>query len=342
VILDLVGYGAFFMTMALIYAIVCLGLNVQWGQTGLFNVGVAGFVAIGAYVSALLTTPETPGRFGGFGLPIIVGWIGGGAAAGLFSFLVGALTIRLRADYLAIATFGGAVVVHLCLLNLERLTGGPFGIGFIPRPFAALASEPLLFSLLNLAVLAVLVFATYLALERLLRSPWGRVLRAIREDEAAALALGKSAAKFRLEAFAVGGALMGLAGAAQAHFIGFIAPDNYQPTLTFQVWAMLIVGGSGNNRGAILGAVIVWGVWAISASVIAALFPPAEQARAASLQIVLIGVALCAILLLRPRGILGEVKVISRHLAGLTPVGETSAVLKIKREAHNAEDPGQD
>ncbi len=91
--LDLIGYGAFFMTMALTYAIICLGLNVQWGQTGLFNVGVAGFVAIGAYVSALLTTPETPGRFGGFGLPIIVGWIGGGAAAGLFQLP------RRRADH---------------------------------------------------------------------------------------------------------------------------------------------------------------------------------------------------------------------------------------------------
>jgi branched-chain amino acid transport system permease protein len=159
------------------------------------------------------------------------------------------------------------------------------------------------------------VVALYLALERLLRSPWGRVLRAIREDEAAALALGKSAVRFRLQAFTIGGAIMGLAGATQAHFIGFIAPDNYSPTLTFQVWAMLIVGGSGNNRGAILGAIVVWGIWAISASAVSAIFPPDQQARAAALQIVMIGVALCAILLLRPRGILGEVQVISRHLA---------------------------
>ncbi|HLH48129.1 MAG TPA: branched-chain amino acid ABC transporter permease, partial [Roseiarcus sp.] len=324
-ILDLFGYGAFFLTMALTYAIICLGLNVQWGQTGLFNVGVAGFVAIGAYVSALLTTPDTPGRFGGFDLPIAVGWLGGALAAGLASFLVGALTIRLRADYLAIATFGAAVVIHLCALNLQRVTGGPFGIGFIPRPFAARAGDPLLFGLLNLALLAGAVFVLYLALERLLRSPWGRVLRAIREDETAALALGKNSVHFRLQAFAIGGAVMGLAGAAQAHFIGFIAPDNYQPTLTFQVWAMLIVGGSGNNRGAILGAVIVWGVWAASSSAIAAIVPPDQQARAASLQIVLIGLALCAILLARPRGILGEVKVVSRHLAGLPAAARLSS-----------------
>lgn len=314
-ILDLAGYGAFFLTVALTYAIICLGLNVQWGQTGLFNVGVAGFVAIGAYASALLTTPEDPARLGGFGLPIAVGWLGGALAAGLATFLVGAVTIRLRADYLAIATFGVAVAAQLCLLNLEWLTGGPFGIGFIPRPFAEAASEPARFAALNLALVVAVTVALYLALERLLRSPWGRALRAIREDEAAALALGKSAVRFRLQAFAIGGALMGLAGAIQAHFIGFIAPDNYMPTLTFQVWAMLIVGGSGNNRGAILGAVVVWGLWAVSASAIAQIFPAGQQARAASLQIVLIGVGLCAILLLRPRGILGEVRTVSRHLA---------------------------
>jgi branched-chain amino acid transport system permease protein len=141
------------------------------------------------------------------------------------------------------------------------------------------------------------------------------VLRAIREDEQAALALGKNAVKFRLQAFAIGGGIMGLAGAVQAHFIGFIAPDNYVPMLTFQVWAMLIVGGSGNNRGAILGAVLVWGVWTASAAAISVLFPPEHQARAAALQIVMIGVALCAVLLLRPRGLLGEVRVVSRHVA---------------------------
>jgi branched-chain amino acid transport system permease protein len=310
--IELVAYGAFFLTMALTYAIMCLGLNVQWGQTGLFNVGIAGFVAIGAYVSALLTTPDAAGRFGGFGLPIVAGWLGAALAAGLVAFLIGALTIRLRADYLAIATFGVAVAVQLCALNLELVTGGPFGIGFVPRPFASLAGDPLAFSLANLGVLVLVVLALYLALERLLRSPWGRVLRAIREDETAALALGKSATRFRLQAFAIGGAIMGLAGAAQAHFIG-----NYMPMLTFQVWAMLIVGGSGNNRGAILGAILVWGIWAGSAGAIASLFPPGEQARAASLQIVMIGVGLCAILLLRPRGILGEVKTVSRHIGRL-------------------------
>ena len=312
--IELLSYGAFFLTVALTYAIICLGLNVQWGQTGLFNVGVAGFVAIGAYASALLTTPDDPARFGGLELPIAVGWLGGAAAAALVSLLVGLLTIRLRADYLAIATFGVAVVVQLAALNLEPLTGGPFGVGFIPRPFGWLAEDRLTFGLLNFGLVAAPTLGVYLALERLLRSPWGRVLRAIREDEQAAVALGKNAFAFRLQAFAIGGGIMGLAGAVQAHFIGFIAPENYVPMLTFQVWAMLIVGGSGNNRGAVLGAVVVWAVWAASAALISATVPPEVQARAAALQIVLIGLAICIVLLLRPRGILGEVRTVSRHI----------------------------
>ena len=326
--LELLSYAAFFLTMALSFAIICLGLNVQWGQTGVFNVGVSGFVAIGAYVSALVTTPQTTDHFGGFGLPIAVGWIAAALGSGVVSFLIGAVTIRLRADYLAIATFGVAVAVQLCALNLEPLTGGPFGISFIPRPFGDLAGSPLTFSLLNLAVLVVLVGGLYFILQRLARSPWGRVLRAIREDETAAQALGKNVTMFRLQAFALGGGIMGLAGAVQGHFIGFIAPDNYQPILTFQVWAMLIVGGSGNNRGAILGAIVVWGIWAASAAAIGGLVPAGEQARAATLQIVVIGVALCLILLLRPRGILGELRVVSRHLdarpprAGGVPTGK--------------------
>jgi branched-chain amino acid transport system permease protein len=292
----------------------CLGLNVQWGQTGLFNVGVAGFVGIGAYVSALLTTPDAPDRFGGFDMPIIIGWIAGAAVSALASALLGMLTIRLRSDYLAIATFGFAVVVQLGALNLQSLTGGPFGISFIPRPFGWLASNPLAFGLLNLAVVLAITIAVYAALEHLMRSPWGRVLRAIREDQTAAAALGKDVNSFRIQAFAVGGAIMGLAGAVQGHFIGYISPDGYVPILTFQVWAMLIVGGSGNNRGAILGAILVWAIWAASGALISAVLPPEQQARASALKIVMIGLGICLVLLLRPRGLLGEQKTVSRHV----------------------------
>lgn len=314
--LDILAYAAFFLVTALTYGIICLGLNVQWGQTGLFNVGIAGFVAIGAYVSALLTTPETAGRFGGFGLPVWFGWIAAMVVSGAAAALIGAIALRLRADYLAITTFGIAIAIQLVALNAETLTGGPFGIGFIPRAFGGLEDRPIIFNLANLALVGTVTALLYYALERLVRSPWGRVLRAIREDEAAALSLGKNANLFRIQAFALGSAIMGLAGAVQAHFIGFIAPENYISTLTFQVWAMLIIGGSGNNRGALLGAVLVWGLWSVTGAMLAAFVPGEYQARAAALQIVLIGVALAALLVLRPRGLLGEEKMISRFLKG--------------------------
>jgi branched-chain amino acid transport system permease protein len=312
--LDLLTYAAFFLVTALTYGIICLGLNVQWGQTGLFNVGVAGFVAIGAYASALLTTPDAAGRFGGFGLPIWLGWIAASVLSGAAAALIGAITLRLRADYLAITTFGIAIAIQLVALNAETLTGGPFGVGFIPRAFAGFEDRPIIFNLANLVLVGLVALLLYYGLERLVRSPWGRVLRAIREDETAALSLGKNANLFRIQAFALGGAIMGLAGAIQAHFIGFIAPENYVSTLTFQVWAMLIIGGAGNNRGALLGAVLVWALWSVSGAFLAAAVPAEYQARAAALQIVLIGVALAALLVLRPRGLLGEEKIVSRFL----------------------------
>lgn len=304
--MDLLGYGAFFLTTALIFSLVTLGLNLQWGLTGLFNVGLAGFVAIGAYTSALLTTPDDAARLGGFGLPILAGWLGAMLMGGIAAAITGIATLRLRSDYLAITTFGVAVVVQLVALNAQKLTGGPFGIGFIPRPFGGLAETPLQFNLSNLAVVSVVTLIVYLALEHLSRSPWGRVLKALREDERAAISLGKSARFYRVQAFAVGGAIMALAGALQAHFTGFIAPDNYLPILTFQVWVMLIVGGSGSNIGAVVGSVLVWAIWAGSGTLTSVLFPPEQQARAAALQIVAIGVMLCIILLVRPNGLFGD------------------------------------
>lgn len=312
--LDLAGYGAFFLTTALTYGIICLGLNLQWGQTGLFNVGVAGFVAIGAYTSALLTTPSSAQHFGGFDLPILAGWIAAALITGLIALIIGALTLRLRADYLAITTFGVAIAIQLFALNAQSFTGGPFGVAFIPRPFASLQGDALAFNLANLAVVAAVTLIVYLALERLVRGPWGRVLRAIREDEMAAAAIGKSANGFRLQAFALGSGIMGLAGAIQGHFIGFIAPDNYLSALTFQVWAMLIVGGAGNNLGALLGAIVVWGLWSASSAAVSTFFPPEQQARAASLELVLIGTLLAFILVVMPRGLLGERMTVSRFV----------------------------
>jgi branched-chain amino acid transport system permease protein len=309
----IVAYGTFFLTVASIYALMALGLNLQWGFTGLFNVGVAGFFAVGAYATAILTGPDYPDQLGGFGLPVPVGWLGSLLFSGLAALVVGVPTLRLRHDYLAIATFGIAIVIQLVALNFQALTGGALGINFIPRPFAGWFADQDAYALFYLAVVAAILLCAYLALERLVRGPWGRTLRAIREEETAAAALGKNAARFRLQAFVLGSTLMGLAGGLFASFFGFVSPNDFQPILTFQLWTMLILGGSGNNRGALLGAYLVWGLWSGSSALMRVLLPAALQARGAALQIVLIGVALALVLVFRPRGILGEEAVVSRH-----------------------------
>lgn len=313
--MPVLSYAAFFFVFAGVFAVIALGLNLQWGFCGLFNVGVAGFVAIGAYTSALLTSAPEPGRFGGFGLPVAAGWLGAMAMSGLAAAVVGAAALRLREDYLAITTFGIAVVIQLVALNAEALTGGPFGIQSIPKPLAGVLGTGLGWNLAYLGVVALVLGLAWIALERLVASPWGRVLRAIREDEAAAASLGKRAGAFRLQAFILGCALMGLGGALYAHFVGYIAPEDFLPILSFQVWAMLILGGSGNNLGAVLGAFLVWGIWTASGNLIREILPAAEQARGAALQVVLIGVLIAAILVVRPRGILGERARVSRHAA---------------------------
>jgi len=284
VLADVGAYLGFFFVVALYYALLCLGLNLQWGVTGLFNVGVAGFVAVGAYTSALLTGPPSPDHWGGLDLPVALGWLGAMGAAGLCALLVGAVTLRLRHDYLAIATFGIAVTIQLAALNFGRLTNGPFGLAHIPRPFARWAATPVGRNAVYLLLVIFVVAMTYAGLEQLVRSPWGRVLRGLREDETAAAALGKSPTRYRLEAFVLGAMVMGLAGAVYAHFVGFIAPEDFLPILTFQVWTMLVVGGSGSNRGALVGGVLVWGLWSASGALVAGLLPQALQARGAALQ----------------------------------------------------------
>src|SRR5215813_2252137 len=308
----MISYLVFFACVVLILGLLTLGLNLQWGFTGLFNAGVVGFYAIGAYTHAILTAAPQPQYLGNLGLPWIVGVLAAMAATALAGWLIGLVTIRLRGDYLAIATFGVAVSIQLVALNWEPLTGGPQGLTRIGKPLARLFDTPFAFNLwfLILAVMATI----YWALDRVLMSPWGRVLKAIREDETAAVALGKSARRFRLEAFVLGSTLMGLAGALYVSFIGFVSPFDFLPIVTFQVWAMLIVGGSGNNRGAVLGALVVWAIWAGSGVLVTKLVPPSLAAQGAAVQVILIGLLLMLVLLFRPRGLIGEAAVVSRHV----------------------------
>lgn len=298
------GYLVLFATFAGVYAVLALGLNLQWGFAGQFNFGIAAFFAVGAYTSAILTTPPSPTHLGGFGLPFLLGLAAAAVTSGALALLVGAITIRLRTDYLAIATIGIAEIVRLFLKNEDWLTGGVRGLSGIPKPFADLdGGWPVLIYMI-LVILAVL--ATYLFLERAISSPWGRVLRATRENEAGAAAAGKNVNRVRLEAFVIGSAIMGIGGALFAHFFSFISPEAFDPVFaTFLVWIMLVAGGSGNNRGAVLGAFAIWLVWS-GTEILTGRLPADMITQAGAIRVFLVGLMFQVILLLRPEGILPE------------------------------------
>ena len=311
--IGLISYLVFFLIFSLIFGVMVLGLNLQWGFTGLFNAGVAGFVAIGAYTMAILTGPARDAVFGGFELPYVVGLIGAMLASGIGAFFVGLVTLKLQGEYLAVATFGIAVTIQLVCLNSEDLTGGTLGLIGIPNPTRELVDGPLAQNALFLLIVLIVGGLAFLALERIVKSPWGRMLKAIREDEVAAASLGKNPARVRLESFVIGCMIMGLSGALYVSFIGYVSPWDFLPILTFQIWTMLVVGGSGNNRGAVLGALVVWGVWTSSGFLISRVIPTEIQAQGGAMQAILIGLILVITLLVRPRGLIGEELHVSRH-----------------------------
>jgi len=307
-----IAYLVFFLIVALIFGIAVLGLNLQWGFTGLFNAGVAGFLAVGAYAMAILTGPARESVLGGFELPFIVGLCGAMLAAGACALVVGVITLRLKDEYLAVATFGIAVTLQLVAVNWEAVTGGTLGLIGIPNPSRELFNHPFTQNLFYLSIVIVVCGLVFWALERIVGSPWGRMLKAIREDEEAAASLGKNPVRVRLESFVLGSMIMGLSGALYVGFIGYVSPTDFLPIVTFQIWTMLIVGGSANNAGALLGAVLVWGIWTGSGFLISRVVPPELQVQGGAMQAVMIGLLLVLTLLLRPRGIIGERRHTSR------------------------------
>ncbi len=297
-------YAVSVLTIGGVYAVLCLGLNVQWGFTGLFNAGIAGFFAVGAYTSAILTAPPHYDHLGGFDLPVPVGLVAAMLTAGIIAVPIGWLTVTLRSDYLAIATIGIAEILRLIVKNEDWLTNGPRGVPAIPRPFESLPQ--LEGQLAFLGMIAVILLVIYVAIERGLNSPWGRVMRAIRENEDSARAAGKNILRFRLEAFVLGSMIMGLGGALMAHSMKFIGPEATEPLMvTFLVWVMLIAGGSGNNRGAILGPLVIWAIWSTT-ELLTRQLPDDWVYRSAYVRVFLVGLALQIILQRFSQGLLPE------------------------------------
>ncbi len=309
--IDLSGYFnylIFFISFAGIYSILALGLNIQWGLTGQLNIGVAGFFAVGAYTAAILSGPDSPNHLGGFGIPFPIALVGGMVMSGLVALLVALITVNLRTDYLAIATIGIAEIIRLFFTNEAWLTYGVRGMS-VDRPLQGLLPY---YNIFFMAFILLMVAGVYFLAERLRKGPWGRVLRGIRESEPAVQAAGKNINRFRIEAFVIGSVFMGLGGGIYAHFVGFISPEAFDPMFaTFLIWVMLIAGGSGSNRGAIIGAFAIWGVWS-STQILTGFLPSDMSTQASSLRTLLVGVLLIAILRLRPEGILGEIAEIRR------------------------------
>jgi len=315
----ILSFLASFAIMAGIYAIFSLGLNVHWGYMGLLNFGIAGFFAIGAYTSALITTPKPTGVLAdyvtqaiGLNQPFLVGVMGAAIASGLLALLIGLLTLRLRAGYLAISTIGIAETIRIFFNNEAWLANGPEGLVGLPKPLHGLV-PPQYYNFLYLAIVLAFLALIYIAVEKGIRSPWGRVLRAIREDEVMASANGKDVFLFKLQSLVVGAMIMGIAGALYAHFSAAIQPGLFTPMFgTFIIWTMLTVGGTGNNKGAVLGAFLVWALWSWSTYFILKVVPPGFETRAPHIRFILIGLVLVIVLLRRPRGIIGEERYVSR------------------------------
>ncbi|MEL7212096.1 MAG: branched-chain amino acid ABC transporter permease [Pseudomonadota bacterium] len=341
------------LNMGLISAIMALGVNLQWGFAGLFNVGVMGFVALGGLATVLIAMPPVEGAFaaggvriltalllgaativaavlvqsrlhgkakalatvvvliagfflfralldpgvaaveainpalqgnlGGLGLPVIIAWPVGGLLAAGVAWVIGKTALGLRSDYLAIATLGIAEIIIAVMKNEDWLARGVKNVVGLPRPVpreidlqndpgfveqaAGLGVDPVTASTLFVKTQYGLLFALVLVILLLgaqlaLKSPWGRMMRAIRDNEVAAEAMGKDVKKRHLQIFILGSAICGIAGAMMTTLDGQLTPGSYQPLrFTFLIWVMVIVGGSGNNFGAVLGGFLIWFLW---------------------------------------------------------------------------------
>ena len=340
--------------MGLISAIMALGVNMQWGYAGLFNVGILGFTALGGLAAVLVSMPPVgeawsaggprvllallvgagsivvaimawmrlpkglvrvvallailivgfmvyraifdpardaiesvdpalTGYLGGLGLPIILAWPVGGLFAAGAAWIVGKTALGLRSDYLAIATLGIAEIILAVLKNEDWLARGVKNVTGLPRPvpyeidlqsaewFLSLAdrigADPVTFSSITVKLSYAALFATVLLIliwmsEMALKSPWGRMMRAIRDNEVSSEAMGKDVTKRHLQIFVLGSAVCGLAGAMMTTLDGQLVPGTYNPLrFTFLIWVMVIVGRSGNNWGSVLGGFLIWWLW---------------------------------------------------------------------------------
>ncbi len=343
------------LNLCLISAIMSIGINIQWGNSGIVNFGVMGFAAIGGLCGVLISMPPTlevwkdgtaviiiilfsflvlgilikkfwkifiynkyikillsiiiivfslyliksifipsinfientnsakTGYIGGLNLPIILSWPVAGLFCGVIAFLIGKIALGLRSDYLAIATLGISEIIIYIIKNEEWLARGVKNVNGLPRPvpyeidlqknefiqkisnainLSVIETSSLivkgLYSILFILVLLLIFFV----LQKAIKSPWGRMMRAVRDNEISAEAMGINVKKRHLQVFIIGSAIIGISGAMLTTLDGQFTPSSYQPLrYTFLIWIMVIIGGSGNNHGAIIGGFAIWFFW---------------------------------------------------------------------------------
>ncbi|ACZ39577.1 branched-chain amino acid ABC transporter permease [Sphaerobacter thermophilus] len=327
-----IGFLVPFVTTVAILAIIAIGLNVQWGYTGIFNFGVVGFFMVGAFVAAIVTKSPADSEFvqyvGGFGdrlaflpfldsrewLPFIFGVLAAALASALLALLLALSALRLREDYLAITTIGVAEVLRRVTIEETWLVNGTRGLTGIPRPLAGWF-EPNVYRFVFLGLALAMLFLVYLMVERGISSPWGRVLRALREDEDVVAASGKNVFAFKVQGFVLGAAIMGAGGAFFAFQQGAISPETFTHFFgTFIIWAMLVLGGSGNNVGAVVGTFVVWGFWSITLQIQSFKLPVFIVDRISFFRDFIIGALIVVVLLAGPKGLVPERARVSRWL----------------------------
>ena len=298
------------------FALAALGLAMHFGFAGLLNFGIAGFMAIGAYGYAISVLT--------FGFPWWAGMIVGIIGSILFAILLGVPTLRLRGDYLAIVTIAAAEIVRLLFLTtaFTDVTGSADGLfgynnsgGFTSaNPFPpgsygwgpwTYNSETLWVLTFGLGVLAVCVWFLW----ALMRSPWGRVIKGIREDEEAIRAIGKNVFAYKLQALIIGGIFGGMGGIIYAAFAN-VSPGVYVTSITFFIWTSLLLGGAATIWGPVIGAVIFWTLQAFLSNILPELalagILPVTGTQAATLRFVLVGIGLMLLVIYRPQGIFGD------------------------------------
>lgn len=287
-----------------IFAILGISLNLEAGFTRLMNFGKVAFFAIGAYTTALLTLN---------GAPYIIGLIASIALAAFTGFLIALPTLRLREDYFAIVTLTSGEILRIFFSSEEWLTNGFIGLAGIPRPIPGVLSENHL--LFYTPFVFLFVLACYLLSRRIIYSPFGRVLKAVREDEVATQFLGKDVFAFKTKSLVIGSGMAGVAGNLFAHHLTFIAPDMFFPGLTFSVWIMVVIGGMGNIVGPVIGAFLIETFERGMSFVKDYILLPIEPLN---FRIIVIGLLLIFFVLYMPEGVFGERR-LEKRLSGLSP-----------------------